>query len=127
MNPETKLQNLQMLALSQAGCLVWRVETAGAWVGKVIHKDNQTVTLANARMIQAGLCKGGSDIIGIRPTVITQDMVGQTVGVFLADEVKTPTGRPTKEQLRFIEAVNNAGGIAGIARSVSDALELIGG
>jgi len=127
MNPETKLQNLQMLALSQAGCLVWRVETAGAWVGKVIHKDNQTVTLANARMIQAGLCKGGSDIIGIRPTVITQDMVGQTVGVFLADEVKTTTGRPTKEQLRFIEAVNNAGGISGIARSVEDALLLIRG
>ena len=127
MNPETKLQNLQMLALSQAGCLVWRVETAGAWVGKVIHKDNQTVTLANARMIQAGLCKGGSDIIGIRPTVITQDMVGQTVGVFLADEVKTKTGRATKEQLRFIEAVNSAGGIAGVARSVDDALLLIGG
>ena len=127
MNPETKLQNLQMLALSKAGCLVWRVETAGAWVGKVIHKDNQTVTLANARMIQAGLCRGGSDIIGIRPTVITQEMVGQTVGVFLADEVKTPTGRPTKEQLRFIEAVNNASGIAGIARSVEDALKLIRG
>jgi len=127
MNPETKLQNLQMLALSKAGCLVWRVETAGAWVGKVIHKDNQTVTLANARMIQAGLCRGGSDIIGIRPTVITQEMVGQTVGVFLADEVKTPTGRPTKEQLRFIEAVNNAGGISGIACSVEDALKLIRG
>jgi hypothetical protein len=127
MNPETKLQNLQMLALSKAGCLVWRVEAAGAWVGKVIHKDNQTVTLANARIIQAGLCRGGSDIIGIRPTVITQEMVGQTVGVFLADEVKTPTGRPTKEQLRFIEAVNKAGGIAGVARSVSDALELIRG
>ena len=127
MNPETKLQNLQMLALSSAGCLVWRVETAGAWVGKVIHKDNQTVTLANARMIQAGLCRGGSDIIGIRPTVITKDMVGQTVGVFLADEVKTKTGRATKEQLRFIEAVNNAGGKAGIARSVEDALKLIRG
>jgi len=127
MNPETKLQNLQMLALSQAGCLVWRAETAGAWVGKVIYKDNQTVMLANARMIQAGLCKGGSDIIGIRPTVITQDMVGKTVGVFIADEVKTSKGRATKEQLRFIEAVNNAGGIAGIARSVEDALLLIRG
>ena len=96
-------------------------------MGKVIHKDNQTVTLANARMIQAGLCRGGSDIIGIRPTVITQDMVGQTVGVFLADEVKTKTGRATKEQLRFIEAVNKAGGIAGVARSVDDALLLIRG
>lgn len=125
MNQETKIQNAQMLALSDAGCLVFRNETAGCWVGKVIHKDAQTITLKDYRMIKAGLCEGSSDIIGIAPVTITEDMVGQTLGVFLADEVKTPKGRPTKEQLRFIEAVQNAGGIAGIARSVEEALELI--
>lgn len=125
MNPETKIQNRTLLALSDAGCTVWRVETAGVWLGKVIHKDGDTVTLTNARMMQSGLCKGGSDIIGITPVTITPDMVGQTVGVFTAQEVKTPKGRPTKEQLRFIEAVRNAGGIAGIARSPEEALDLI--
>lgn len=115
MNPETKIQNSILLALSKAGCTCWRVETSGAWVGKQIHSDGDQVTLTNARMFQTGLCKGGSDIIGIK----------HETGQFIAIEVKTPKGRPTKEQLRFIEAVNKAGGIAGIARSVEDALELI--
>ena len=125
MNPETKLQNAVMLALSQAGCTVWRSETAGAWVGKPVHREGQLVTLANARMIQAGLCKGGSDLIGITPVTITPDMVGQTIGVFTAQEIKTRTGRTTQEQDRFIAAVLAAGGIAGVVRSVDDALELL--
>ena len=114
MNPETKIQRLIMLALSDAGCTVWRNETAGAWMGKQIHRQGDQVTLTNARMMTFGLCVGSSDIIGIAPD-----------GRFLAVEVKTPKGRPTKEQLRFIDAVRNAGGIAGIARSVEDALDLI--
>lgn len=125
MNPETKIQNSILLKLSQSGCTVWRVETSGAWLGKVIHRDGDTVTLSGARMMQTGLCKGGSDIIGITPVTITPDMVGEKIGVFTAQEVKTKTGRATKEQLRFIEAVNKAGGIAGIARSVDEALLLI--
>lgn len=115
MNPETKLMNLILIALSEAGCTVWRVETAGAWVGRQIHKDGSTVTLANARMFTTGLCVGGADIIGIH----------QATGRFIAVEVKTPKGRVSPEQQTFINAVRAAGGIAGIARSVEDALELI--
>lgn len=114
MNPETKIQNLALIALSEAGCTVWRVETAGVWLGKQIHRDGDQVTLTNARMMLSGICKGGSDIIGITPD-----------GRFLAVEVKTPKGRATKEQIRFIDAVNKAGGIAGICRSVEEAIELI--
>jgi hypothetical protein len=114
MNKETKIQRLIMLALSEAGCTVWRNETAGAWIGKQIHRAGDQVTLTDARMMTFGLCVGSSDIVGIAPD-----------GRFLAIEVKTPTGRPTKEQLRFIAAVRNAGGIAGIARSVDEALQLI--
>ena|SRR5690554_763162 len=114
MNKETKIQRLIMLALSEAGCTVWRNETAGAWIGKQIHRAGDQVTLTDARMMKFGLCVGSSDIVGIAPD-----------GRFLAIEVKTPTGRPTKEQLRFIEAVRNAGGIAGIARSPQEALDLI--
>ena len=125
MNPETKLQNAVMLALSQAGCTIWRNETAGAWVGRPVHREGQLVTLVNARMIQAGLCKGSSDLIGITPVTVTQDMVGQTLGVFTAQEIKTPTGRTTQEQDRFLAAVRAAGGIAGVVRSPADALGLL--
>tara|TARA_Y100001973_G_scaffold105035_2_gene176730 strand:- start:2839 stop:3162 length:324 start_codon:yes stop_codon:yes gene_type:complete len=103
-----------MLALSEAGCVVFRNETAGAWLGKVIHKAQGQVTLNDARMMTFGLCVGSSDIIGITPE-----------GRFLAVEVKTAKGKPTKEQLNFIEQVRKAGGIAGIARSPQDALDLL--
>lgn len=111
---ESQLQSLILLALSEAGCKIWRCETAGVWVGVVIHRSNATVTLAEARMIQAGLTKGGSDIIGIAPD-----------GRFLAVEVKTPTGRIRPEQTVFLDVVRKAGGIAGVARSVEEALRLI--
>lgn len=114
MNPETKLQRLIMLALSEAGCTVFRNETGVFWAGKVIHKEPQAVTLGNARPIPCGLAVGSSDIIGISPN-----------GKFLAAEVKTPKGRVRPEQTKFIEAVIRAGGIAGIVRSVEDALDLI--
>jgi len=116
MNPETKIQNLILMKLSEAGCLVFRNETAGAWVGKMLHREAGQVTLTNASMVKFGLAVGSADIIGIAPC-----------GRFLAIEIKTSKGRATKEQLRFIEAVNNAGGIAGVCRSVDEAIELISG
>tara|TARA_B100001939_G_C16796454_1_gene553670 strand:+ start:519 stop:683 length:165 start_codon:yes stop_codon:yes gene_type:complete len=48
-------------------------------------------------------------------------MVGREMPVFAAIEVKTAKGRATKDQLRFIEHIRNAGGIAGVARSVDEA------
>jgi len=116
MNPETKIQNLILIKLSEAGCLVFRNETGAGWVGRMLHREAGQVTLTNASMVKFGLMVGSADIIGIAPC-----------GRFLAVEVKTSKGRATKEQLRFIEAVNNAGGISGIARSVEDALLLIRG
>jgi hypothetical protein len=127
-NAETPLQNKIRLALSQAGCLNFRNETAGAWVGKVIHREGHIVTLKGASMITAGLCVGSSDIIGIAPTLITQDMVGKTVGVFVAAEVKTPQSGDdgSDEQKKFLAAIIKAGGIAGIVTSPDEALALIG-
>lgn len=125
---ETNLQGRIMLGLSQAGCLIWRNETAGAWVGRRLFGAKKGhVILAGARFLKLGLCKGSSDLIGIKPTVITQEMVGQTIGVFIAPEIKTKKGKTTKEQELFFQAVNKAGGIAGVARSVDQAIDLIGG
>lgn len=98
---EQDIQRLIMLALSEAGCLIWR---------------NNTGVLKNAAgiPIKFGLCVGSSDLIGLTPT-----------GQFLAVEIKTCKGRATTEQMRFIEAVRARGGIAGIARSPEDALALL--
>jgi len=97
---EQDIQRLIMLALSEAGCMIWR---------------NNCGVLKNAAgiPIKFGLCVGSSDLIGLYR------------GRFLAVEIKTPTGKATPEQLRFIEAVKRNGGIAGIARSPADAVALL--
>ena len=114
-NPETTLMHKIMHALSERGCLVFRNNTGLAWQGQKIHEQAGVVTLKNPRMIRFGLCVGSSDIIGW-----TRD------GRFLAVEVKVGKGRQTKEQAAFIEAVRAGGGVAGVVRSVEEAIELVG-
>ena len=77
------------------------------------------------RPVQFGLAKGSADLVGWKTVTITPDMVGQEVAVFASIEVKTPTGRPTQYQQAWLTAVEKAGGIAGIARSVDDALRIV--
>ena len=127
MNKETKIQRLIQLAVSAAKTIIFRNETGNFWTGKVIHKSGNQVTLADARMVPCGLKKGSSDLIGITPVIITEDMIGKTFGVFTAIEVKTPAGRATTEQLTFNSVIRKAGGYAGIARSPEDALNIIKG
>jgi len=100
-NSETNLQAEIMLALSNAGCKVFRNNT-GAYLDKT------------GRLVRYGVGgKGGPDLWGI-----CKD------GISLAVEVKTPKGRVAPEQLAFIDMVNKAGGRAGIARSVDDAMKI---
>lgn len=83
------------------------------------------------RLVRYGLGQSGgtrvvgtSDLIGWRSVTITPDMVGKTLAVFAAVEVKD-RANPTPEQEAFIEAVNRAGGLAGVARSVEDARAIL--
>jgi hypothetical protein len=69
--------------------------------------------------------KGAGDLIGWKRVTITPEMVGSTVAVFTSIEVKTPTGRIRPEQQQWLDAVRAAGGIAGVARSVEDAQQIM--
>ena len=53
-------------------------------------------------------------------------MVGQQVAVFTSIEVKAASGRLRPEQRQWLDAVQAAGGIGGVARSVDDARALLG-
>ena len=74
----------------------------------------------NGQVIRYGLHTGSSDLIGWYSKVVTQDMVGKPVAVFLAIETKTKKGSVTKEQKNFLKQVDEAGGIAIIARNPDD-------
>jgi hypothetical protein len=98
---EANVQGDCMIALSEAGCVIWRNNC-----GQLPDRTG--------RPIRYGVGNpGGSDLIGIAPD-----------GRFLAVECKTSIGQPTDAQVRFIDAVRSKGGRAGIARSAEDAVKI---
>ena len=79
------------------------------------------------KYVRFGVCNpGGSDLIGWVSMEITPDMVGARVARFLAIEVKRPGKHPNKDQQSFIDAVNDGGGLAIVARSVEDVIGRVG-
>lgn len=117
---ERRIQSEIMLALAEHGITGWRQNVGTGWAGDVQKMPDGSVLVRNPRPIHAGLCKGSSDIIGLRSVVITQAMVGAMIAQFTALEVKQPGRYPTPEQQRFLDFVRSKGGIAMVARSVAD-------
>lgn len=123
---EANLMRAILLACSRGTTRLFRQNVGQGWTGNATHIARPTVVtllpgdvvIRNARPLHAGLCTGSSDLIGW-----TQR---DGAALFTAVEVKTSTGRATAEQQSFIAAVQAAGGIAGVARSVDEARALIG-
>lgn len=91
------------------------IQIAVSFLGHRVFRNNCGLfTTENGEKVRTGLAVGSSDLIG---------WLGDGSGRFLAIEVKTGHGRPTKEQINFIDAVNSAGGVAFIAHSVKEAYE----
>jgi hypothetical protein len=72
------------------------------------------------RWISSGLCVGSSDLIGWTPIKIHAGMVGRTIAVFTAVEVKGPRGRLRPEQVAFIACAKVNGALVCCAQSVED-------
>lgn len=117
---EAAVQAAVRVAASAAGGRLWR---------------NNVGVLPDARgvPVRFGLCNDSpainakcksSDLIGIRPRVVTADMVGGIVGQFWARETKAAGWRYTGTarevaQLRFIEMVVALGGDAGFTQGAA--------
>lgn len=98
-----------LLKIGRGDCRFWRNN-----VGQY-RKENGAV-------IRYGVCNpGGSDYIGFKSIEITPSMVGCTVAVFAAVEVKAPRDTISPEQAKFLHAVRMAGGIVIVARSADQA------
>lgn len=126
MNKETIAMHKIMVALASTKATIFRNNVGMAYQGdKYIDPVTKKPYLTNLRPVHFGLHKGSSDIIGWTQVTITPDMVGKTLAVFTAVEVKTPQGKESSEQARFIERVKEAGGLAGFARTEQDAKTII--
>ena len=124
---ESVIQRAVMKAIGGlANCRVFRNNIGAGFVGRVAGESAGAVTLVNYRRIHFGLFTGSSDLIGWKSVEITPDMVGKRVAVFLAIETKAPGGRLSQEQDIWIERVRFFGGIAGRARSETEATKIIG-
>jgi hypothetical protein len=110
---EQELGRKIQVALVSHGARLFRNNCALAYAGNNVTWIGRDVLIKNARPIHCGLCEGSSDFIGWY-----QER-------FLAVEIKTSTGRDTPAQINFINAVNSSGGIAFIARSEQEAVDLL--
>lgn len=122
---EADITNPILKEASRMGARLFRQNVALAWVGKQIKRTPTTITLENPRPLHAGLCKGSSDVIGWTPVLVTPEMVGSTLAVFTAIEVKAGRVPVTDEQRKFVAAVVEAGGIARVVRSVAEAVSAL--
>jgi hypothetical protein len=66
---------------------------------------------------------GGSDLIGYKIVTITPDMVGKNVAIFAALEAKKGKNGASEDQIKFINAAKNNGGIAGVFRNLDDIIQ----
>jgi hypothetical protein len=80
---------------------------------------------ADGSRVVYGLAPGSSDLIGLVPVLIGPEHVGRRLAVFAAVEVKRPGQAATPQQINFLEMVQQAGGVAGIAHSPEEAIALL--
>ena len=116
---EAAVINVVKLEASRKGIRLWRNN-----VGAVYSADTKTFVrfgLANESTQMNAHIKSG-DLIGIRPVVITADMVGKTIGQFVSREVKNSDWKFTNNnreqaQMRWVQLINSLGGDAQFATS----------
>lgn len=132
---EHAIQQQILATLGSGPQRLWRNNVGTGWAGPSTRVTRENLRLVAAelrpgdvvirsgRVLHSGLCVGSADLIGYR----VQEIGGQRVARFAAVEVKSATGRPSREQQAFLAKVQADGGLAGIARSVEEARAILAG
>lgn len=124
---EHKIQNEIRNALA-GECVLFRINTGKAWTGNDITRlPDGSLLIRDPRPFETGVPAGFSDTFGLVEREITADMVGQVIAQALFGEVKSETGRVSPKQSAFLQAMTKRGALAGVWRSVSDALRMVRG
>lgn len=111
---ESSVQAEIRLLASQRGWRLWRNNC-----GVLPDRNGRPVRFGLANdSPQLNRHIASADLIGIMPVVVTQEMVGRTLGVFTSIECKHPDWRPTpgderyQAQCRWRDLVLSLGGYA---------------
>lgn len=107
---EKVIQDSIIELLNKSGFFVWRNN-----VGSVQRDRFSVKTGLWQKTFYMFGKKGLPDIIGCTPS-----------GTFLGIEVKTQSGKVSPEQKETLESLANRGAIAFVARSVADAIKVLG-
>ena len=141
MTSEAGVQQYIRLEAANLGVLLWRNNSGVAGTEGHTCSKCGNYDPPNGRPVRYGLGNDSaqlnkriksSDLIGVTPVVITQEMVGRTLGVFTAVEVKHSdwTGRTLNEretaQLEFITLARSVGAMAGFAIDIETFRSIVG-
>jgi len=123
MTSEAAVQANIRLQAAKDGLILWR-------------NNSGALPDTNGRVVRFGLGNDSSavnknykssDLIGIRPVIVTPNMVDTVLGQFVSIEVKPPGWRRdnrTAAQEAWIRQVMHWGGVGGFASSVAQAQEI---
>lgn len=119
---ESAVLRLLLLHASELGARLFRNPRG---VERIAQKDCRSCQRFG-RVLTYGLHNGAPDLVGWMPHIVTAEDVGRTLAVFVGIEAKRESGGTVSEdQRRFLFALEQAGAIQGVCRSVADLAEVL--
>jgi hypothetical protein len=125
---ESEIQQLIQMEAMKYGCNLMR-NNSGALkddTGRMVRYGLGNISKKHNDAIKS------SDLIGFTTIVVTPDMVGKTVAIFTAVEVKHREWKPPMLDVReaaqnaFLQWVKSKGGLAGFATSIEMFKRILG-
>ena len=111
---EKRIQNEALLSVgTRLDVMVWR-NIVGKY--RLMSAPESVIQIGNP---------GAPDALGVVQVTITPDMVGKTIGVAIAPEFKTQTGRQSDRQKDWQAAFEKRGGIYRLIRSPGELVQLV--
>lgn len=112
--PEAKIQNASLLRVGQRpDTIIWRQH-----VGKYRHLNQPNLVVSIGT-------PGMADSLGVVAVTITPEMVGRQIGVAIAAEFKTATGKQAEAQRHWQQAFQARGGVYRVVRSPDEMEQLV--
>lgn len=132
MSDENRVKAASRLGASQAGACTFANPSGIGWVGKHVNLRDGAIMIQKPRRQAFGLGvankrKGSPDEIGWVSVIVTPEMVGQRIAIFVGIECKDLDGSLTEEQAHWMIILRDAGARCGVARSGEDAHKIVTG